>query len=133
MTGDARVEQLARGLRQWIEQQDRSTWPEPFANFPTGSCELSAHLLALWLEENDESGFELCLEGICTDKEHAFLIRDGLVADITGDQFGWPPVIVTRSSEWHRDFVVVDLIEDLKPACRQILDRSRPAIRWPRV
>jgi hypothetical protein len=32
---------------------------------------------------------------------HAWLELDGLILDISGDQFGWPGVIVTRNSSLH--------------------------------
>lgn len=34
---------------------------------------------------------------------HAWLDFDGLIIDITGDQFGWAPVIVTRFSRVHEE------------------------------
>jgi hypothetical protein len=100
MTSDARIEQLAEALRQWIEQQDRSTLPELFANFPTGACGIASCFLSLWLEDQGEPGFESCT-AYSDEREHVWLTRGDLVVDITGDQFGWPPVIVTRNSKWH--------------------------------
>lgn len=130
MTGDARIEQLARALRQWIEQQDRSTLPELFANFPTGACEITSRLLALWLAENNEHGFEHHQHDIGGAKEHVCLIRDGLVVDITADQFGLDPVIVTRKSKWHKYFYpgYSGPIPIMDRLCRDMLDRARPAL-----
>ena len=32
---------------------------------------------------------------------HAWLEWNGLTIDVSGDQFGWPPVIVTRDTPFH--------------------------------
>ncbi|NJO53837.1 MAG: hypothetical protein HC829_02465 [Bacteroidales bacterium] len=99
--GDRKIEELATQLRRWLDHQDRRSLPEAFANFPAGACEWTSCLLGLWLEKNGEPGFEP-FYGFPTEGMHVFLIRDTLIVDITGDQFGWPPVIVTRESQWHK-------------------------------
>jgi hypothetical protein len=56
--------------------------------------------LALWLTQNGEGGFSPDYD-FGNGREHVWLTRCDLIVDITGDQFGWPPVIVTRNSPWH--------------------------------
>lgn len=128
MQGEARIEQLAKQMRARLMRRDRRKLHQALAGFPAGACEIASYLLALWFEENGEAGFALCLQGIGSDDEHAFLIRNGLIVDITGDQFGWPPVIVTGSSNWHHGFDEVDLDQSLKRIYGPVLDRARPAL-----
>lgn len=128
MDDEYQIDKLARQLRQWIEQQERHSLPAAFANFPARACEWASCLLALWLARNGELGFTPDY-GFDDDREHVWLTRDGLIVDITGDQFRWPPVIVTRSSRWHPSsntaaFPAPDWPPPMVEECRRLLERA---------
>src|SRR3546814_2907500 len=70
-------------------------------HFPRGACCHCSELLALFLLER----FGITADYVCRefysdsgDREtsHAWLEWNGLIIDISGDQFEWPAVIVTR-------------------------------------
>jgi hypothetical protein len=75
--------------------------------FPKGVCGAVCFLLGHFLRENGFPGAEY-VNGIrCRDGEsHAWIETDGIIVDITGDQFAEvaDEVVVTRDSAWHRQF-----------------------------
>jgi hypothetical protein len=84
--------------------------PEPWARkgmtFPRGACGHAAELLGRYLI--DRFGItpdyvnRVAYETIGGwHGSHAWLEWNGLTIDISGDQFGWAPVIVTRNPEFH--------------------------------
>lgn len=130
MSDERKIEELAQLLRQWLEQH-RASLPEAFATFPVGACEITSCLLAMWLAENGEAGFVPFHHGIGTDEEHVCLVRGDLIVDITGDQFNWPPVIVTRVSRFHDQFYPVDHAPYpvMDTICRDLLQRAKPDLQ----
>jgi len=94
------LEYLCIELRCWLESADRSSLPDEFRNFPVGACEWASCLLQMYLNLNGEDRF-VAVYDISSDRGRVFLRRDDMIVDITGDQFGWPPVIVSQSSPWH--------------------------------
>lgn len=104
------VEQLARDLRTALESLAPSL-SIGLASFPRGACGDTSLLLGALLADHGVHGFEY----ICGDRgshedgtwtSHAWLHRNGLVVDITADQFddGPSPVVVAEDSAWHRAF-----------------------------
>lgn len=104
------IERLAYDLRAVLESLAPSL-PIGLAEFPRGACGDTSLLLGTLLVDHGVAGFEY----ICGDRgshddgtwtSHAWLHRDGLVIDITADQFddGPGPVIVSSDSAWHRGF-----------------------------
>jgi len=98
--------------------------PTKFRLFPKDMCEFSSNLLGRYLAEN---GFKhvryilgrralSCSPG---DEMHAWLEIDGIIVDITADQFpdGLGPVIVTRDTKWHARFQVSE--------CRDVVGFER--------
>ncbi len=100
---DAAIRMAATDLRAALDAIDRKHWEHiHISNFPRGACGHCAELLARHLHErfgitpdylscNLESGDGQFERG------HAWLEWNGLLIDISGDQFGWAPVIVTRT------------------------------------
>lgn len=76
--------------------------------FPHGACGDASLLLGEFLNEQGIAECEIVsgrLPG--TQQTHAWLEVDGFIIDITADQFGKLPVIVTRDHTWHRRFRLV--------------------------
>jgi hypothetical protein len=101
----AHIANLATRFRAAIETTDKRRLPITFENFPRGSCGDSALLLGHYLIDAGQSPFQYVL-GRKGDTSHAWLERDGLLVDITADQFPeiGQPVIVTVNSSWHSDW-----------------------------
>jgi hypothetical protein len=77
-------------------------------------------ILAKYLKENGQEGF-VYVCGMRDGHSHAWLRRDGLIVDITGDQFpdNGDSVCVSRGSAWHAQFEIdcedpsdIDLYDD---------------------
>lgn len=95
----------ATNLRCAIDRAGEEPWKLKAITFPRGACGHAAELLAYHLTQRLGISTEL----VCQDAEglggwhggHAWLEWDGLTIDISGDQFGWEPVIVTRKPDYH--------------------------------
>lgn len=95
----------ASSVRSAIDLAGAEPWKVKGRTFPRGACGHAAELLAYHLKRR----FGIATELVCQDAEglggwrggHAWLEWNGLTIDITGDQFGWPPIIVTRAPEFH--------------------------------
>lgn len=100
---EAEVLQVARRVRAALESGD---YARPgLRSFPRGACGDASRLLGLYLEAlglgkwtyvQGEAGGEMFAT-------HAWLEQDGLIVDITADQFDdvTEAVIVTRDRGWH--------------------------------
>lgn len=100
---DAEIEAVATHFRAALDRIDRKLWAHiHINNFPRGACghcaELSARhlhdrfgIVADYVSYNLNRGYGTLEDG------HAWLEYNGLLIDISGDQFGWPAVIVTRT------------------------------------
>jgi hypothetical protein len=81
-------------------------------NFPRGSCGDASVLLGQYLYD---AGFGIWdyVSGERVDDlwSHAWIEKDGVIVDITADQFDEvdAKVIVTRDHEWHHQFQLRDL------------------------
>jgi hypothetical protein len=75
-----------------------------FERFPRGTCGPVSELLGRYLVE---AGFEDVMY-VCGKKpsegSHAWVEVGGIILDITGDQFGRPPIVVTAASNWHNEW-----------------------------
>lgn len=81
------------------------------AAFPRGSCGDACELLGQYLIDSGFGDWRFCA-GI-RDRSflsHAWLERDGLILDITADQFTEidEPVLLTRDRTWHDQFTFVE-------------------------
>lgn len=107
------IKRLALLLRSAIESTSKEERTACLARFPSGACGDASLLLGTYLEDLSIEGFEYVSaergsknDGTWTS--HAWLEREGIIVDITSDQFvdGPGPVIVTRDSTWHGTFEV---------------------------
>jgi hypothetical protein len=77
------------------------------ARFPKGVCGAVCFLLGHYLRQNGFPGAEY-VNGIrpCDGESHAWIEADGIIVDITGDQFAEisDGVVVTLDPTWHRQF-----------------------------
>jgi hypothetical protein len=108
-------------VRRTIENMDRTGYECNLTNFPKGCCHHGSKLLAYHLWESGWTDLKVA-KGRRNRKPfqvHIWLLVDGVIVDITADQFGksHPPVIVKRRSAWH---------EAWKPEV-EVLDRKRLA------
>ena len=86
--------------------------------FPGGWCQDASRAIGHLLADKGETGFKLVF-GCRPDgssKTHVWLEREGLIVDLTADQFtesGCPAVMVTRDRTWHNgwDQIEQDLDE----------------------
>lgn len=104
---DAVILVNARLFRAALDRVDPLVWQRvTVTNFPKGACGHASELLGRYLR--DRLGVEPLYVVRDNDEPdgswrggHAWLELNGLTIDITGDQFGWEPVIVSRSSARH--------------------------------
>lgn len=106
---DAVLARHARQFRDALDAVDPETWKRVTVTaFPGGACGHATELLGRYLR--DQTGIEA--DYVVKDLRnpdgswrsgHAWLEYEGLILDITGDQFGWPPVIVDRNSALHAE------------------------------
>lgn len=110
------IQRLASVFRTAIMQCPRSDLFS-FRNFPRGSCGDTSILLGQYLYEQGQGIWTYASgERVSDDfQSHAWLEKDGLIVDITADQFDDidEPVIVTHDGSWHKQF---ELPEPQNPA-----------------
>lgn len=78
----------------------------PSSSFPGGWCQDTSRALGELLKNRGQDGFKLVVgaRGEHDEKSHVWLERDGLIVDITADQFEHEPtapVMVTTDRSWH--------------------------------
>lgn len=76
--------------------------PPPFAHFPRGSCGIASDMLGSILNEKLEAqALYISATHRIENTSHAWLHYDGIVIDVTGDQFpGRPSVYVGQPDRW---------------------------------
>lgn len=104
---------IVRQFRHAIKQSRVRQMDPCFLRFPTGSCGDASELLARYLVEK---GFlevhvvngERFLREKETYESHSWVEVDGVIVDITADQFGdmAESVVVTTDRIWHSQFSV---------------------------
>jgi len=107
------IYRIAFRLRKAIELTPTDGLPSTFSSFPRGACGDASLILGAYLADKGFPGFvyvtgERGEQDSGTWSSHAWLEADGLVADITADQFQDAPskVIVAQPSLWHHCFSV---------------------------
>jgi hypothetical protein len=89
---------IAQAARSAIQRYVSNTNDLMFKGFPRGTCGPASELLGRYLIE---AGFEEVMY-VCGEKggqgSHAWVEIGGVVLDMTGDQFGQPPVVVAIGS-----------------------------------
>lgn len=104
---DEQLRHAASEFKAALDAIDRVHWEQVYIdNYPRGACGHCAELLAFHLNRR----FGVVPDYVCRVfygddggrlSSHAWLELNGLILDISGDQFGWPGVIVTRDSPFH--------------------------------
>jgi hypothetical protein len=99
-----RIRLLASQFRVAIECA-LSTLSIEFDGFPNGSCGEASMLLRTFLKEQGLGTFQY-VSGKREGRTHAWLELNGLIVDITADQFSdcEEPVVVTSLSPFHESF-----------------------------
>ena len=106
--GDLRI--VATRFRMAIEQCDPKQLTEGMEKFPTGSCGDAVLLLGTYLSAQGLGSFVYVAawrrQRDGGKQSHAWLESDGIIIDITADQFSdvSEKIIVTRKSLWHQTF-----------------------------
>ena len=72
-------------------------------HFPEECCHHACVVLKQYFRDKGLGEFETVLGRHPTDErgKHHWLEKDGIIVDITADQFGREAVVVTRTSQWH--------------------------------
>jgi hypothetical protein len=106
-----RLKEAATRFRLAIERCDPKHLGIAMQGFPKGSCGAAGPLLGTYLAEQGLGRFTYVLgrrdsDGINGHHYHAWLEADGIIVDITADQFPEidQKVIVTTQSDWHATF-----------------------------
>jgi len=100
------LRQACRLYRSAIERCHPRYLPVTLHDFPRGACGDAALLLAKHLDQLGFGTFQYML-GERNGHSHAWLERDDLIIDITGDQFEDGPEAVfvsNKGSAWHDGF-----------------------------
>lgn len=104
---DADVLLSATEFRRAIDAAGPAVWKVKHIDFPRGSCGHAAELLAYYLHKRFGIVPDYISQTIYRGDVggwhggHAWLEWNGLTIDVSGDQFGWPPVVVTRNAPFH--------------------------------
>jgi hypothetical protein len=96
---------IASKARLAFEGFSRDTKNINFENFPIGSCGIVSEMLGRALIELEfQDVLYICgMRGTGDDRHsHAWVTVGPTIIDITADQFGQQPVIVTLNSTWHQ-------------------------------
>ncbi len=102
-----RLRAIAMSCRNAIETcQPRLTYIV-FKEFPHGACGDTCDLLGRYLGDHGLPEWEYVSARRGT-RTHAWLEKDGVIVDITADQFDDidTPVMVTRDNTWQRQFSI---------------------------
>ena len=104
---------LTRRFGQEIDGADRSNWGVAFKHYPRGACSAVSGLLGTYLFE--EHGFSTELihathkAGFEPHGFHSWLEADGLIIDLTCDQFSHDPLsapYIGRDRSWHNQWKI---------------------------
>jgi hypothetical protein len=103
---DEQVHLAVLQFRKAIDAAGDEPWARKYRTFPRGACGHAAELLGQHLIDELGITAEYVNQVAPSDiggwhGSHAWLEWNGLTIDITGDQFGWPPVVVTRQPQFH--------------------------------
>lgn len=104
---DDEILAAATAFRRAIDLAGQEPWKRKYFTFPRGACGHAAELLAYYLRQRFGITPDYISQTINSGEVggwhggHAWLEWNGLTIDVSGDQFGWPPVIVTRDPPFH--------------------------------
>jgi hypothetical protein len=99
------IHEVAEKIRRAI---DRTIYPDQnhfMRGFPHRCCHHACKILAMYFYDHTDLGIFEIVDGEFNEEPHQWLERDGVIVDISADQFGdLPTAIVTRNSNWHAAF-----------------------------
>ncbi len=108
------IRSLAIRFRSALDLLDRGSLPPGLAEFPNGSCREASLLLGAYFVDHSLGEYELVAgerghvgpPGANTYITHSWIARNGILVDITADQFlnTNHGVIVATASVWHESF-----------------------------
>lgn len=103
------INHAVTGFRRALETYVGEDPHQFLARLPAGACKAVSLLLARYLHDMGFGSPYLVANGDRapegeTWETHAWLQLDGLLIDITADQFGQPPVMITDRSSFHECF-----------------------------
>ncbi|MNQ97854.1 hypothetical protein D3C85_1135190 [compost metagenome] len=104
---------IVEGVRARLDSADLSGAHECFRSFPRGACGATCDVLATILERRFGVEPQWVSADIGDSEEwcsHAWLEVEGFTIDITADQFGKEPVIVTKHSGWHQSLPIIQRV-----------------------
>ncbi len=102
-----RLRELATRFRAALLACDRNSLSITLRNFPNGACGDASYLLAKYLKQKGCGQFDYVLGERRKDQHsHAWLEQDGIIVDITANQFDnqVKEVLVTSDRSWHQQF-----------------------------
>lgn len=109
-----KVLEFATQFRKAMGAVDLEAMAIGFRFFPRGACSDTSLLLGTALKDHGLGEFQY----VCASKteggsfeSHAWLRADGLIVDITADQFdGMPPVFVGEDTGWYENWGEVTVL-----------------------
>ena len=104
---ERQLSELAGKFRAAILACDMRKLFVTLQGFPSGACGDASYLLAKYLEQNGCGQFEYVVGERRTNfHSHAWLEQNGIIVDITTDQFEGMnnPILVTTDCLWHPQF-----------------------------
>jgi hypothetical protein len=133
--GQDDIMRLARKFRTAIERSPRDDLLS-FRRFPRGCCSDTAILLGEYLCGQGQGDWDYAGGEREPDlHSHAWLEQDGLIVDITADQFEdiHEPIIVTRDRSWHEQFVYPEPRHPARIGNYDPVTRNRLAMIYERI
>jgi len=104
---ETELREMAAKFRAAILACDKSKPFITLQSFPNGACGDASYLLAKYFEEKGCGQFEY-VWGMrrSNSHSHAWLEQNGIIVDITADQFDGidNPVLITMDRTWHAQF-----------------------------
>jgi hypothetical protein len=96
------LRKIAFNIRAILEEYgQKSKSNAVFNNFPRGACGGAVDIMGQYVIETFGLDTKYVTGYLPDGSSHAWIVVNGIIVDITADQFGEDPVIVTRKSDWH--------------------------------
>lgn len=101
--GSEQIRIICQQFRKALEQADNA--PSYMSKFPHGWCGCTSRALGGYLASRGYSSLEY-VSGYRGMQNHAWIEKNGLIIDITADQFNDcdKRIIISRDSDFHRTF-----------------------------
>ncbi len=117
---------VATAAREAMEACGPESGDPWLKSFPHNACGHTCHLLGRYFVEvlGVNARYVGAEQG---ERTHAWLAVGDIIVDITADQFGQPPVIVSRESAWHAQW---NAEEGEPPICSQEQWPMYPLATW---